>query len=102
MERVAEDACDAFLAWWDTGAACETSVVCEASVVCETSVVCEEHLADQLVLPLSLAAGESRWSVSQITEHLRTVLRVVEYFLPVESALDEQAGGSGLVTLRGV
>ena len=83
MEQVAEEACAEFSRWWETDAACE------------------EHLADQLVLPLSLAAGESRWSVSQVTEHLRTVLRVVEQFLPVEAVLEEQADGSGSIRIRG-
>ena len=83
METVAEEACRAFRAWWETGAACE------------------EHLADQLVLPMALTAGESRWTTSQVTEHLRTVLWVVPQFLPVEAALTENADGSGLVVLQG-
>lgn len=82
METVAEEACRDFRAWWETGAACE------------------EHLADQLVLPMALTAGESRWTTSRVTEHLRTVLWVVPQFLPVEAALTENADGSGLVTLR--
>ena len=83
IERVAEDACAAFLAWWETTAACE------------------EHLADQLVLPMALAVGESQWSVSQVTDHLRTVLRVVERFLPVEAVLEERTDGSGSIKMRG-
>ena len=82
METVAEEACGDFQAWWETGAACE------------------EHLADQLVLPMALTAGESRWTTSRVTEHLRTVLWVVPQFLPVEAAFAEKADGSGLVTLR--
>lgn len=82
MEAVAEEACRAFKDWWETGAACE------------------EHLADQLVLPMALTAGESRWTASRVTEHLRTVLWVVPQFLPVEAALVENADGTGCVTLR--
>ena len=82
MEAVAEEVCHAFKAWWETGAACE------------------EHLADQLVLPMALTAGESRWTTSQVTEHLRTVLWVVPQFLPVEAALLENPDGTGLVTLQ--
>ena len=82
MESVAEQACRAFKDWWETGAACE------------------EHLADQLVLPMALTAGESRWTTSRVTEHLRTVLWVVPQFLPVEAALVENPDGSGLVTLK--
>jgi len=82
METVAEEACRDFRGWWETGAACE------------------EHLADQLVLPMALTAGESRWTTSRATEHLRTVLWVVPQFLPVEATLAEKPDGSGLVTLR--
>ena len=82
METVAEEACLAFQEWWETGAACE------------------EHLADQLVLPMALTSGESRWTTSRVTEHLRTVLWVVPQFLPVEVRLGDNPDGSGLVTLQ--
>ncbi len=82
METVAEEACRAFREWRETGAACE------------------EHLADQLVLPMALTAGESRWTTSRVTEHLRTVLWVVPQFLPIEASLAEHPDGTGLVTLR--
>ncbi|HEU4754505.1 MAG TPA: RNA 3'-terminal phosphate cyclase, partial [Armatimonadota bacterium] len=82
MERVAEEACEPFMAWWKSGAACD------------------EHLADQLVLPLALAAGESRWTTPVVTEHLRTVLWVAAQFLPVEYRIEEGAERSTVV-LRG-
>jgi RNA 3'-terminal phosphate cyclase (ATP) len=81
MERVAEEPCDEFLAWWASGAACD------------------EHLADQLVLPLCLAAGESRWTTPLISDHLRTVVWVAEQFLPIQAALTEPADGPALVIL---
>jgi RNA 3'-terminal phosphate cyclase (ATP) len=40
MEKVAREACKAFMAWWKSGAAVD------------------ENLADQLVLPMALAAGQ--------------------------------------------
>jgi RNA 3'-terminal phosphate cyclase (ATP) len=83
MEQVVKEACVEFMAWWKTGAPCD------------------EHLADQLVLPMALAAGESRWTTPAVTEHLRTVLWVTRQFLPIEATLDEAPDGSGTVTLRG-
>ena len=83
MEKVAVEPCEAFMAWWKSGAAVD------------------EHLADQLALPLALAAGESRWTTPAVTEHLRTVLWVIKQFLPIEYELQEEPGGQGLVTLRG-
>jgi len=82
MERVAEEACRDYLRWWQSGAACD------------------EHLGDQLVLPLSLAGGESRWTVPEVTEHLRTVLWTVGHFLPVESQIVGRNDGMHEVILH--
>jgi RNA 3'-terminal phosphate cyclase (ATP) len=80
MEKVAQQPCEEFLSWWKSGAACD------------------EHLADQLVLPMSFAQGESRWSTPAVTEHLRTVLWLVEQFVPIRWSLEER-GANTLVTL---
>ena len=82
MERVAEEACKAFLRWWKSGAACD------------------EHLGDQLVLPAALAGGESRWTVPEVTEHLQTVLWVVGQLLPVEAEITGREDGTQQVMLR--
>jgi RNA 3'-terminal phosphate cyclase (ATP) len=82
MEKVAEMPCKEFLRWWKRGAACD------------------EHLADQLVLPMSFATGQSEWTTPVISEHLRTVLWVVQHFLPTKSTIEENAEGCGLVRLR--
>ena len=81
MERVVEDGCNAFTAWADSG------------------VGVDEHLADQLVLPACLAKGESSWTTHRFTEHLRTVCEVVQQFIPVEIVLEQQADGSGRVSV---
>lgn len=83
MEKVAESPCEEFMRWWKSGAACD------------------EHLADQLVLPMSLARGESRWTTAEITEHLRTVLWLTEQFLPITYRLDPQDDGCHQVVLQG-
>jgi len=82
MERVAEEACQAFAKWY------------------RSEAPCDEHLADQLVLPMALTPGESRWAVSEVTEHLRTVIWLTKHFLPIEATLEEKADGSGVVMLR--
>jgi RNA 3'-terminal phosphate cyclase (ATP) len=84
IERVADEAVADFLAWESAGAGTD------------------EHLADQLVLPLALAAGESRWTTPRVTLHLRTVLWVTEQFLPIRWSLDEPAEGCAEVRLTGV
>ncbi|MEQ1823658.1 MAG: RNA 3'-terminal phosphate cyclase [Fimbriimonadaceae bacterium] len=40
----------------------------------------EEYLADQLVLPAIFAQSPSRYRVAVVSEHLTTVLKVVEWF----------------------
>src|SRR5262249_48312637 len=61
--RVARGACEHFLSGW------------------RSSAGVDERLADQLVLPMSLAAGESRWTTPAVTEHLKTVAWVARRFL---------------------
>ncbi len=49
----------------------------------KTSCTLDSHIADQLLLPLSLVAGESEYVVPEITGHLATLRRVIQTFLPV-------------------
>ncbi len=83
MERVAEGALHDFQKWFASTAAID------------------EHLSDQLVLPCALIDGESRWTTPTVTEHLRTVLAIVERFLPITYRIEERADGTGLVVLQG-
>ncbi len=61
-EQVAEEAAEALLRHHGSGAAVD------------------RHLADQLLLPLSLAAGPSRLTVEQVTRHLETNAWVIQQF----------------------
>lgn len=88
MEKVAQAPCQEFLRWWKSGAA--------------QGAACDEHLADQLVLPLCFARGQSLWSTPVVTEHLRTVLEVARRFLAIEAEIEEREDGSGMVRLQGV
>jgi len=55
-----------------------------------------EHLADQLMIPLALAAVQGRvglyWATS-LSEHARTNARVIEAFLPVHFDMTPHASG---------
>ncbi|WP_456431540.1 RNA 3'-terminal phosphate cyclase [Thermosulfuriphilus sp.] len=61
----------------------------------------DEHLADQIVLPASLAKGESRYRVSRISQHLLTNLWVVKHFLEIDFEIQGQEGKSGEIIIRG-
>ena len=68
--------------WWKTGAACD------------------EHLADQLALPMALAYGKSCWTAPTVTDHTRTVLWLIEKFLPIQADITEERGKAALISLE--
>jgi RNA 3'-terminal phosphate cyclase (ATP) len=82
-ERVAEAACQDLLLHHRRGAPVDP------------------HLADQLVLPMALAAGESRLATSEVTRHLLTNVWVVRHFLDCTARIDGQLGEPGLLTVQG-
>lgn len=84
MEKVAEECGSQFEKW----------LAADAPV--------DEHLADQLVLPMALAKGTSRFRTIEVTEHLRTVLWLVGHFVPAAMELEELPDGSGIVRIDGV
>jgi RNA 3'-phosphate cyclase len=67
-----------------------------------TDEAMEPHLADQLLLPLALAAGTSEFTVARVTRHLLTNAEVIRIFLP---AAQVEVQGSeekpGRVGMRG-
>lgn len=83
-ERVAEEACAPLVAFAESNAACDP------------------HLADQLVLPAALAAGESAYSTAAVTPHLLTSTWAVNQFLPGTVAVEGEVGRAGTVRVHGV
>ena len=76
-ERVADEACQALADFLESDAAIGP------------------YLADQLILPMALARGESRFTTSQITRHLTTNIWLVEQFLPVQFEVNGAENESG-------
>ncbi len=83
-EAVADGAVDELLAFLDTEAGCDP------------------HLADQLILPMALAAGTSRLTTSTITGHLLSAIELVREFLGCPVQVSGKVGEAGSVTLEGV
>jgi RNA 3'-terminal phosphate cyclase (ATP) len=83
-ERVADEAVDAFAAHWRT----------EAPV--------DPHLADQLVLLMALADGESVIRTSALTSHTATQIWLVEQFLPVRFEVAGTVGEVATLRVQGV
>jgi len=82
-ERVAEAACEDLLAHHRSGAPADP------------------HLADQLVLPMALAAGESRVITSRVSQHLLTNVWVVRQFLARELHVEGEPGAPGTLVVMG-
>lgn len=80
-ELVAEEAVAALVAHRDGGAALD------------------EHLGDQILAPLAVAGGPSRFSVERISRHLETNAWLVERFGLARVGLESKADGTGLVTV---
>jgi RNA 3'-terminal phosphate cyclase (ATP) len=66
----------------------------------DTSAAFDPHLADQIVQYLVLAQGESTYTTSSITDHLRTNLWATSCFLPFESEVIGDSGRHGTINIR--
>lgn len=82
-EKVAEEACERVIAFHNSGAAVD------------------RHLADQLLLPLSLAESSSSMNVACITGHLQTNAYIIRKFLPAQIEIVGQEGQPGEVYVQG-
>ncbi len=79
--EVAATACQRFLAFHNGGA------------------VADRHLADQLILPLALAAGASTFTAEAMTDHLSTNLWVVQHFISLDVQTESPENGTVRLTL---
>ncbi len=78
-ERVADEAVEAMLAFMSTEG------------------VIDEYLADQLLLPLTLATGVSMFRTSKVTQHLLTNAAIISAFACARIDIDGEIGEPGLV-----
>lgn len=70
-ELVAEEACEKFIKFLST----------------ESTV--DEYMADQILLPLSIASGISQFTTPKITSHLKTNMDTIKKFIDVEFKISE-------------
>jgi RNA 3'-terminal phosphate cyclase (ATP) len=80
-EAVGEDAATEFLAYHKTDSALDP------------------HMADQIVIYLALAGGESAFTTSKITGHLLTNLWLIKNFLDINYHVEGERGQPGRVTV---
>lgn len=65
----------------------------------KTKATVDSHLADQLILYMALAHGESVFATDKITGHLMTNIDVIAKFIPLSFELDR---GTGVVHMAGI
>jgi RNA 3'-phosphate cyclase len=82
-ERVAGDAVDAVVAYLATA-----------------PNLVDSRSADQLLLPLALAAGPSEYRVAEVTRHLTTNIDVIGHFLDRKIGFEGAEGGPGVVRIE--
>ncbi|HVK10802.1 MAG TPA: RNA 3'-terminal phosphate cyclase [Gemmataceae bacterium] len=61
----------------------------------------DPHSADQLLLPLALADGDSEYHVSEVTRHLTTNAHTIQAFLDRPITIDGEEGAAGIVRVSG-
>ncbi len=83
-EKVAEEACQNLLAHHADGSPVDS------------------HLADQLLLPVALAHGESKFRTSHVTRHLLTNAHVIRQFIPASIEIHGEEGEAGQVVVEGI
>lgn len=64
-----------------------------------TGACLDHHLADQIVLYLAFAEGDSSFTVSRISGHLLTNLRVIEKFTGSSYSVEGEKGNPGRVII---
>jgi RNA 3'-terminal phosphate cyclase (ATP) len=80
-ERVADEAVDALQSFLATDGAVDP------------------YLADQLLIPLACASGESRFRTSRVTQHLLTNAGIINQFRVARVSIDRAIGESGVVRI---
>ena len=74
--------------------------IAEFEAFIATDGVIDQYLADQILLPLAFAGGESEFRTSQVTRHLVTNADVIQSFLPVEIIINGEIGQPGIVSVN--
>ena len=62
----------------------------------------DQHTADNLILPCSLASGESHFTVSLLTLHTLTAIEIARNILDVEISVEGREKQKGRIVIKGV
>ncbi len=62
----------------------------------------DKHLADQLLLPLALACGQTQFSAEQLTQHTLTNADLLRRWLDLPLTIEGEPGQPGRITIEGI
>ncbi|RNC68573.1 MAG: RNA 3'-phosphate cyclase [Desulfuromonadales bacterium] len=104
IKMTTEHSVAGFTALGERGKRAETvgkEAVLELIGYCSSGAPVDQHLADQIVVYLSLCAEESEFAVSCVTQHLLTNLWVISQFLKgIRHRVDGEPGKPGTVRIN--
>ena len=66
----------------------------------ETNATVDQYLADQILLPMSVAKGNSEFITNQVTQHLTTNAQIIMNFLPCEIDILGDIGNQSVVRVK--
>lgn len=69
------------------------AVAAELQAELASGAAVDVHAADQLLVYCALAAGESRYTVRELSRHAQTAIWLIEQFLPCRFRTEPQAAG---------
>ncbi len=78
------------------------AAVADLQAFMDNQAAVDRHLADQLLLPMSLASGTSSLTTSHLTQHTLTACALLRQWLDIAVVVDGPAGGPGRVTVQGL
>ena len=77
------------------------TVVAEALAFLDNGGMVDRHLADQLLLPLALAHGRTRYTTDHLTLHTITSADLLRLWLDTIIAIDGEVGGPATIDVTG-
>lgn len=107
IELQAAEVTELFSGFGEKGVTAETVALRtyrEAKRYLDADVPVGEHLADQLILPMGLAAAGgavSRFRTQPLSQHTRTHIDVLQMFLPIHISVTEESEHQFLIEVSG-
>lgn len=97
-----ENGSGSFTSLGERGVPAERVASLSAESVCDyvaSEAAVDRFIADQVILPLVFASGESFFTCEQVTQHLVTNAHVVQMFVPAKVEVDGEVGHPGKVRI---